>query len=60
MDHYAEIGDEESCRHAVEVLREIHEIMEQNSWTDEWNERYNDFIRDSISNPLLIGELAKF
>lgn len=60
VDHYAEIGDEESCRHAVEVLREIHEIMEQNSWTDEWNERYNDFIRDSISNPLLIGELAKF
>ena len=60
VDTYVEIGDEENCRHAVEVLREIHEIMERNSWTDEWNERYNDFIRDSISNPLLIGELAKF
>lgn len=57
---YAQLGEPEDCTHAVSILREIHEIMEKNSWTDEWNEKYNDFIRDSISNPVLIGELAKF
>lgn len=57
---YAEIGGQEECRYAVSVLREINEIMEKNSWTEEWNERYNDFIRDSISNPVMISELARF
>ncbi len=57
---YAEKGGPENCSYAVSVLREINEIMEKNSWTDEWNERYNDFIRDSISNPAMISELAKF
>ncbi len=59
-DFYAQLGSQADCSHAVDILREIHEIMEQNSWTDDWNERYNSFIRDSITNPTLIAELAKF
>lgn len=59
-DFYAQLGSQPDCSHAVDILREIHEIMEQNSWTDDWNERYNEFIRDSILNPTLIAELAKF
>lgn len=60
VDFYIQLGEQENYSHAVDVLREIHEIMEKNSWTDEWNERYNEFIRDSIGNPLLIAELGKF
>ena len=44
----------------MDVLREIQGIMERNHWTDEWNERYNDFIRESITNPMMISELARF
>ncbi len=58
--YLGQLGGEEDCAHAVDVLREIQGIMERNHWTDEWNERYNDFIRESITNPMMISELARF
>jgi hypothetical protein len=37
----------ENYNYAVSVLQEIKKIVERNKWTDEWNNKYKAFWRDT-------------
>lgn len=60
VEVYVRMGKAENYKHAVRVLKEIRKIMRKNKWGDEWEKRYEEFLRVHGRKRLLMGELEGF
>lgn len=57
---YVSLGKEKNYYHAVGVLKEIRIIMKRNKWTDEWDARYETFLKEHRRKKLLLRALESF
>ncbi len=57
---YVGLGKEKNYYHAVSTLKEVRTIMQNNKWTDEWDNRYHIFLEENRRKKLLLKVLEKF
>lgn len=57
---YVSLGKEKNYYKAVSILKKVREIMKNNKWTDEWDNRYRIFLEENRRKKLLMKQLEKF
>lgn len=60
IEFYVGLGKEKNYSYAVNILKEVREIMKDNKWTDEWDNRYHIFLEENRRKKLLLRQLEKF
>ena len=57
---YVKLGKETNYARAVDVVKEIRQIMKSNQWTEEWKTRYQAFLEEHCRKKLLLRLLEGF